>query len=195
VLTWGDDRTARLWDAASGREVIPALTHKETVWAAGFNQDESRILTSTGPSLRIWNALTGEPLTSALKSGGQGKLTPDNARILALGFRAAELRDGRTGQLILPTLRLRWPNDDPYKESGNQTASEDGSRIVDWNFAGRVRIWNLWTNYDWPRDQLRLRLEVLTGTRLNSLDEIEVLPRKEWDEIRMRYLNLLPEVR
>lgn len=191
VLTWGEDGTARLWDAATGREVIPPLTQKETVWAAGFNQDESRIITSTGRSLRVWNALTGEPLTTNIKTEGQGKLTPDNTRILTLGFRGAELRDGKTGQLILPTLRLRWPNGDPYKESGNQIASEDGTRVVDWNFAGRVRIWNLWTSYDWPRDQLRLRLEALTGTRLNSLDEIEVLPRKEWDDIRAAYLNLL----
>ena len=62
--------------------------------------------------------------------------------------------------------------------------SEDGTRVVDWNGEGRIRVWNLWTEYDWPRDQLRLRLEAMTGTRLNSFDEIELLSREEWEKAR-----------
>jgi hypothetical protein len=104
--------------------------------------------------------------------------------MLSHGFYTAEVRDGRTGQLILPPLRLRWPNDDISRESGGEFVSEDGARIVDWNGEGRIRVWNLWTEYDWPRDQLRLRLEAMTGTRLNSFDEIELLSREDWEKAR-----------
>ena len=33
VLTWSEDGTARLWDAATGQALTPPLKHEEWVWA------------------------------------------------------------------------------------------------------------------------------------------------------------------
>jgi WD40 repeat protein len=55
ILTWSDDHTARLWDAATGRQIGPALQHRDTVNGAQFNRDESRILTwSDDKTARVW---------------------------------------------------------------------------------------------------------------------------------------------
>lgn len=186
VLTWGGvDRSLHLWASDTGKELIPPLRDPQGFSEATFSADEKRIMTHGSGGLRLWDAQTGERLTASLQSGGMGSnLTPDETRMLSHGFYTAEVRDGRTGQLILPTLRLRWPNDDISRESGGELVSEDGTRIVDWNGEGRIRVWNLWTEYEWPRDQLRLRLEAMTGTRLNSFDEIELLSREDWEKAR-----------
>jgi WD40 repeat protein/flagellar biosynthesis GTPase FlhF len=186
VLTWGGvDRSLHLWASDTGKELIPPLRDPQGFSEAVFSADEKRIMTRGAGALRLWDAKTGDPLTASLQSGGMDlNLTPDETRMLSHSFYTAEVRDGRTGQLILPTLRLRWPNDDISRESGGELVSEDGTRIVDWNGEGRIRVWNLWTEYVWPRDQLRLRLEAMTGTRLNSFDEIELLSREDWEKAR-----------
>lgn len=190
LLTWGGlDHSAHLWESATGKELIPPLREQRAISSAAFNGDGTRILTrSADGTLRFWDALNGKPLSGALKSvGWESELTSDESRVLTYGPGSAELRDGRTGQLILPTLRLRWPNDDHSDEYAGEFVSDDGSRVVDWNAKGRIRVWNLWTDYGWPRDRLRLRLEVLTGTRLNSFDELELLSREEWEKARADY--------
>ena len=45
ILTWSDDKTARLWDAGTGQPLGPALQHEDAVRGAVFSRDESRILT------------------------------------------------------------------------------------------------------------------------------------------------------
>ena len=38
ILTWSEDKTARLWDAATGQEVVPPLRHEGSVSGAAFNR-------------------------------------------------------------------------------------------------------------------------------------------------------------
>jgi hypothetical protein len=50
ILTWGGDKTARLWDARTGQQIGPAVQHEDMV-----DGDESRILTwSTDGTARVW---------------------------------------------------------------------------------------------------------------------------------------------
>ena len=63
ILTWSADGTARLWDAATGEEVVAPLRHEGGVLGAVFNRDESRILTwCEDDAARLWNAANGEEL-------------------------------------------------------------------------------------------------------------------------------------
>ena len=65
------DSTARLWNAATGVQIGPALTHDAAVWGAVFSKDETRILTwSADGTARLWNAATGEQIGPALKHDG-----------------------------------------------------------------------------------------------------------------------------
>ena len=71
ILTWSDDSTARLWDAATGREVMAPLRHEGLVWGAAFNRDESRILTwSDDNTARLWDAATGQEVVPPLHHAG-----------------------------------------------------------------------------------------------------------------------------
>ena len=56
ILTWSEDDTARLWDAATGQEVVAPLRHEGAVRGAAFNGDASRILTwSEDNTARLWD--------------------------------------------------------------------------------------------------------------------------------------------
>ena len=76
ILTWSDDSTARLWNAATGAQIGPALRHDGAVSGAVFSKDETRILTwSDDKTARLWNAATGAQIGPALRhdDGGLGR--------------------------------------------------------------------------------------------------------------------------
>ena len=55
ILSWGHDNTVRLWDASTGRELVPAMRHEGGVRHAAFNRDESRILSWGYDTVRMWD--------------------------------------------------------------------------------------------------------------------------------------------
>ena len=56
ILTFGLDSTTRLWNAATGTQIGPALTHDGEVAGAIFSKDEARILTwSVDHTARLWD--------------------------------------------------------------------------------------------------------------------------------------------
>jgi tetratricopeptide (TPR) repeat protein len=67
ILTGSADRTARLWDAATGRPAGPTLVHPDAVWSVAFSPDGRLILTgSYGGTARLWDAATGHPIGPSL---------------------------------------------------------------------------------------------------------------------------------
>lgn len=63
VLTSSDDRTARIWDAATGKELKKFAGHTEVVRSAAFSPDEKRVVTcSDDKTARIWDTETGREL-------------------------------------------------------------------------------------------------------------------------------------
>jgi WD40 repeat protein len=53
LATASQDTTARIWDAASGQELLK-LTHDDAVNAAAFSPDGGRLATASGDTARIW---------------------------------------------------------------------------------------------------------------------------------------------
>ena len=57
VVTASDDRTARVWDAATGAEVLTLKGHAGAVTAASFSPDGFRILTASADNTaRVWDS-------------------------------------------------------------------------------------------------------------------------------------------
>ena len=58
------DFTARIWDAATGRELTVLRGHADAVRSAAFSPDGKRIVTASyDRTARIWDAATGKELT------------------------------------------------------------------------------------------------------------------------------------
>jgi hypothetical protein len=63
VLTGSWDHTARLWDAASGKEIRRFEGHSEWITSVAFSRDSKQVLTgSSDCTSRIWDAATGKEL-------------------------------------------------------------------------------------------------------------------------------------
>ena len=63
IVTASVDQTARIWDAATAKEIAVLRGHTFSVESAAFSPDGSRIVTaSSDNTARIWDAATGEQL-------------------------------------------------------------------------------------------------------------------------------------
>src|SRR5204863_8945204 len=63
VVTASHDGTARIWDAATGAELVVLSGHRGAVDTAAFSPDGRRVVTaSVDNTARIWDAVTGKQL-------------------------------------------------------------------------------------------------------------------------------------
>ena len=68
IVTASEDKTARLWDAETGKPIGEPLTgHTDGVSSAAFSPDGKRIVTaSADKTARLWDAETGKPIGEPL---------------------------------------------------------------------------------------------------------------------------------
>jgi WD40 repeat protein/serine/threonine protein kinase len=90
LLTASHDRTARLWDVASGKEIRSFVGHSWWVWSAAFSRDEKFIATASHDgSAIIWNSETGERYAQFLGHRGPvftAAFSPDGGRVVTGGY-------------------------------------------------------------------------------------------------------------
>jgi WD40 repeat protein len=60
IVTASLDRTARVWDAATGRDIAVLKGHELALVSAAFSPDGTRVVTASyDKTARIWDAATG----------------------------------------------------------------------------------------------------------------------------------------
>ena len=99
------DRTARIWDAATGAEIAALRGHEDRVRSAAFSPDGARIVTaSQDRTARIWDAATGAEIAALRGHEGpvqSAAFSPDGARIVTASYdRTARIWDAATGAEI-----------------------------------------------------------------------------------------------
>ena len=71
VVTCSSDRTARVWDAASGRPLTPPLKHEGWVERAAFNRQGTQLVTACDDfAARVFDVATGLQVGPAHKTSG-----------------------------------------------------------------------------------------------------------------------------
>jgi anti-sigma factor RsiW len=117
VVTACEDKTARVWDVATGGPVSPPLKHQGPVLYAAFSPDGRRVVTVSGDSIsgevRVWEAATGQPVSPSLKhqmlysdSMVHATFSPDGRRVVtASRDKTARVWDAATGQLASTPLK------------------------------------------------------------------------------------------
>ncbi len=141
ILTGSMDKTARRWDAATGRPIGPPLEHSAAVVSAAFGPAGQTILTgSHDRTVRLWDAATGRPIGRPVMEPDQlwaAAFSPDGRTILTVGSadHRARLWDAATGRPIGPDL----------EHPGVVTAvafSPDGRTILTGGEDRTTRLWD-----------------------------------------------------
>jgi WD40 repeat protein len=189
LLTRSHDATTRLWDAKTGEPLIDYLRH-EGLPSAVLSVD-GRYLATAGnleDDVRIWDARTGKLLPAAtLNQGSQVTalaFSPDAAS-LGVGCQdgSARIWDVSTGKPLGPRLVQR-------SRIVAVSFTADGTEFLTTAADGATRSWPAPKPMDGDTDRIALRLEVLTGMRMDPDQDVEKLTADEWDE-RCRRLTSL----
>ncbi|BDI31535.1 hypothetical protein CCAX7_35860 [Capsulimonas corticalis] len=104
ILTASNDKTAKIWDAQTGREILTIKGETNGFTSAAFSSDGSRILTASNHSdAKIWNAKTGRGMLT-IKGGKNGftsaAFSSDGTHVLTASKDGAKIWDAQTGQGI-----------------------------------------------------------------------------------------------
>jgi WD40 repeat protein len=85
---WVSRHIARIWDAATAKEIVVLRGHEGSITSAAFNPDGSRIVTASyDMSARIWDvhletmSVKGLLVEACVRLAGQTKLTRDEMRL------------------------------------------------------------------------------------------------------------------
>jgi WD40 repeat protein/serine/threonine protein kinase len=107
IVTGSLDRTARVWDAFTGKELVSLRGHKDKVKAVVFSPNSQWIMTgSADKTARVWDAANGKEVLPPI-TGHTGGITsvgfsPDGQRILtASSDKSAKVWEAANGRELL----------------------------------------------------------------------------------------------
>jgi WD40 repeat protein len=143
IVSGSDDRTVRVWDAHTGKQLVLIEGHSDWVQSVAFSPDGAHIVSgSSDQTVRVWNAQTGNEL--AVLEGHRETVrsvafSPDGAHIVSgSDDKTVRVWDAQTGK-ELAVLE---------GHSGlvlSVAFSPDGAHIVSASDDETVRVWDAQT--------------------------------------------------
>jgi WD40 repeat protein len=103
IATASDDRTARIWEAATRQPVGPSMLHDDPVVGISFDPEAKVVVTAAGKQIHFWNVASGrreeQRLTLPRALDGVA-YSPDGRRLAAWAGDIAWLWDAATRQSV-----------------------------------------------------------------------------------------------
>ena len=144
--TGSHDRTAKIWDATSGQELLTLHGHSSFVLSVAFSPNRDRLATgSLDNTARIWDATTGRELLVLAGHSRQVTgvvLSPDGQRLATGGGdNTARIWDATTGQELLVL-------NGHSRQVTSVAFSPDGQRLATGSEDNTARIWDATTGHE-----------------------------------------------
>jgi WD40 repeat protein/serine/threonine protein kinase len=144
LLTGSVDQTVRVWDAASGRQLLPPLPQEAEVTFVAMSPDGQRLVTGSGiyGVVKIWDAATSRVLAQigATTTISSVTTSPDGKHVVtgyAYAAGQGKVWDLATGRELL-TLQERR-----LSRLTCLAVTPDGRRVATGCSDGATRIWDL----------------------------------------------------
>ncbi len=104
IATVSQDKTAKIWEAATGKELLTLTGHADRVTKAAFSPDGKRLATAkTDKTTKVWDMATGKELMT-LQDDQENDMvaySPDGTRVATgCGYKNAKVWDTSTGKLL-----------------------------------------------------------------------------------------------
>jgi WD40 repeat protein len=171
IVSGSSDRSLRVWNAATGRELRLLEGHEDTC-AGLFCQGDRIISYSLDKTIRGWDAATGRQLwkqsnqsainSTALFAIGDRCLSEDGSRMMSRADDGSmHIWETTTGK---PIVRVAGPS-----AAVGAVFVNGGSRLAAWGKDGWLRVWSL------PDGKSTTDLS-LGGDLLNEPDNVTVSP-------------------
>ncbi len=132
LASGGQDQTARLWDAATGRQ-LTCLAHPVMVYGAVVSADGKVVATAVG-DIRVWDAARPE----------EALILPHTAAVSAVAFSG----DGQTLAMAGPDGTKLWHLEQrkvvaTFPASAGLAFSRDGKTLATANNSGTIDVWSV----------------------------------------------------
>jgi WD40 repeat protein len=119
IVTASEDKTARIWNARTGKPISPPLQHQGPVESAAFSLDGTYVVTaSDDTTARVWDAATGKPLSPPLQHQAgvaSTAFSPDGSRVAAAsGDHTARIGEVPLASGTLAEWRATMERASPY---------------------------------------------------------------------------------
>jgi WD40 repeat protein len=145
VVTASDDKTARLWDAATSKQIGEPMKHKDSVNSAQFSPNGQRVVTaSEDKTARLWDTATGHQIGEPMKhenAVNSARFSPDGQRVVtASDDKTARLWDSATGKQIGEPMK--------HKDSVSSAQfSPHTQQVVTGSWDRTARLWDTATGH------------------------------------------------
>jgi WD40 repeat protein/serine/threonine protein kinase len=138
-VTTAEDKTAQVWEIATGRPVGPSLRHDAFVYSAAVSSDGRWVvLVLKGGTAKLWEVSTGQAVGEPLRHGDSmfsAKFSPDGKWVVtASGDGTARVWETATSRPISKPLRHG-------SSVASATFSPDGKWIVTASEDKTARVW------------------------------------------------------
>ncbi len=136
------DKTVKVWDTASGQEVLTLKRHSSYVDEVAFSPDDKRIASaSSDKTVKVWDAATGKELLTFKGHSGTDHgfvhsvaFSPDGKRIASASYDTVKVWDAESGKELL-TLRSTTPTAAAWRSAPTAT------RIASASSDETVKVW------------------------------------------------------
>jgi WD40 repeat protein len=138
IVTLSQDKTARVWDALSGKPLTAPLAHDQAVTSAEISSDERLLLTQSRQSVKLWDITAGDVRQTWQYENAVAAIGFDaNSRTAAAAAgKDILLYDVKTGK---PKFPVPWQLEEEIVAIAFAPA---GGLVAVAPKSGRVRIWN-----------------------------------------------------
>jgi hypothetical protein len=210
VLTGSRDNTARLWDAATGRELRRFEGHTNDVNSVSFSPDGRRVLTgSWDNTARLWDAATGRELRrfeGHTGSVNSVSFSPDGRRVLTgsgdlfSNDNTARLWDAATGQELRRFEgHTGWVWSVSFSPDGRRVLTGSGDLFSNDNTA---RLWDAATGQElrrfeghtWPVSSVSFSPDGTRAPTGSSMIKLRLLPIADREVVAGATVNVQASV-
>jgi len=172
LVSASSDRTACIWDVATGANIGIFRGHSAAVYTVCFSGDGNKVASGSGDkSICIWNATVATPflrLTGHTISVRSVCFSADGLRIVSGSFdRSIRVWDAQTGGLLNELLgHAKYVSSVSFRRDGMEIISGSGDRSV--------RLWSALvgpnrSRLDVPPKELSPRRRLSTSTAVSPL--------------------------